>query len=100
MAAPRHLRPDFIAGALAAALIAAPAAAEDASAPRVIETRPLKLIGEGAAPPAPSSKPQIAITTPPLRLIGDGAAAPRGPEQPPPALTIETRPLKLIGAKP
>ena len=91
--------------AVAAALVlaAAPSAAENAGAPRVIETRPLKLIGDGAAPAAPAPKSDITIATPPLRLIGDGASAPGAPapdRTPVPAVTIETRPLKLIGAKP
>lgn len=86
--------------ALAAALAGAalPAHAEDAR-PRVIETPPLKLFGDGAAPRAQPPAEALAITTPPLRLVGDSAAA--QPDKPaPPALTIETRPLKLIGAKP
>jgi hypothetical protein len=90
---------------LAALSAAAPATqAESGKAPRVIETRPLKLIGDGAKPSSPTAPPaqgQTAITTPPLRLIGDGASRPDAPGRAPPqTLTIETRPLKLIGAKP
>jgi hypothetical protein len=88
---------------LAALFIAsANAQAESSNAPRVIETRPLKLFGDGSTPRVPASPPsqgEIAITTPPLRLIGDGASARRAPERNSPQ-TIETRPLKLIGAKP
>ena len=76
----------------------APNAAAESSAPRVIETPPLKLFGDGTAPIAPPPQAGIAITTPPLRLFGDGASAPE--RAPPQAITIETRPLKLIGVKP
>jgi hypothetical protein len=91
---------------LAAISAAAPNVhAESHEAPRVIETLPLRLIGDGAKPsfsPAPPAQGQSAIATPPLRLIGDGASAPRDApgRAPPRSLTIETRPLKLIGAKP
>jgi hypothetical protein len=85
----------------ALSITSANAQAESSDTPRVFETRPLKLIGDGAAsstPAAPPAQGQIAITTPPLRLVGDGASAPE--RTPPQALTIETRPLKLIGARP
>jgi hypothetical protein len=88
---------------LAAISAGAPnAGAESFDSPRVIETLPLKLIGDGAAPAppvAPPSQGAIAIATPPLRLIGAGA--PGAPERTPPqGVIIETRPLKLVGAKP
>lgn len=96
MPPPRLPFPAFF--AVAAALVTAPAASEEAGAPRAIDTPPLKLIGDGTAPSASPPRIETAIATPPLRLIGDGAAAPQ--RTPPQAVTIETRPLKLIGAKP
>jgi hypothetical protein len=94
------VRPQFrvVAFVLVTICAAAVARAENAE-PRVIETRPLKLLGDGSTPPAPPAQNALTITTPPLRLIGDGSAPTR--ETPPAArVTIETRPLKLIGAKP
>ncbi len=86
--------------ALAAAFAgtALSAQAEEAR-PRVIETPPLKLFGDGAAPRTQPPAERLTITTPALRLVGDGAAA-QPDKRAAPALTIETRPLKLIGAKP
>lgn len=90
---------NFLSVAALALLAATPRAAGEDRGIRVIETKPLKLIGDGAAAvPAPPARPVITIATPPLRLVGDGAA-PRVPA-PPAAIAIETRPLKLIGAKP
>jgi hypothetical protein len=74
--------------------------AETSGGPRVIETKPLKLIGDGAATSAPPRRDAITIATPPLRLVGDGAKPPRREAAPSMPITIETRPLKLIGAKP
>src|SRR5690348_11028406 len=84
------------------ALFAPPAAGEDRDA-LVIETRPLKLLGDGAGPSSPAAPPaqgSTEIATPSLKLIGDGASPPRGAPEPVPPLAIETRPLKLIGTKP
>jgi hypothetical protein len=80
--------------------LAVPANAETPDGPRPIATPPLKLIGDGAAPPAPPRQDTVTIATPPLRLVGDGAKPPGREAAPTTPLTIETRPLKLIGAKP
>jgi hypothetical protein len=98
-----HTRLKILAAAVGVALSVAPAAAENAGAPRMIETRPLKLIGDGTAPrpsDGPSAPGASTIATPPLRLIGDRGSAPAPERAPPRAITVETRPLKLIGAKP
>jgi hypothetical protein len=87
---------------LAAALVLGLAAPALTDASRIIETTPLTLIGvpsDAPAPPPPSTaQGETAIATPPLRLIGDGLSSPE--RAAPQALTIDTRPLKLLGAKP
>ena len=94
----RRCRSHIAALAFAAIGVASFARAEDAR-PRVIETPALKLFGDGFAPSPPPAPNVLPITTPPLRLIGDGSAPSRR-APPTSAITIETRPLRLIGAKP
>jgi hypothetical protein len=93
----KHIRGRAVIAALPALFAATPALGE--SAPRIIETRQLKLIGDGTAPAAPPAQAPVSITTLALRLIGDGAGPPAN-QAPTQALIIETRPLKLIGTKP